>query len=105
MSNFLSPSEISNLRTMQKKSREKRVSDKIKTILLANSGYSYEHIAEVLLLDDATIHRWYMRYEAEGIDGLLADNYLGGIGYLSVKQMITLSEHLINHVYLTAKGK
>lgn len=103
MSNFLSPNEIATLRTMHKKSRDKRVSDKIKAILLVNSGYSYERIAEVLLLDDATIRRWYIRYEEHGIDGLLADFYLGGTGYLTEKLKMTLAEHLENNVYLTAK--
>jgi len=88
---------------MHKKSREKRVCDKIKAILLLNSGYTYEHIGEVLLLDDSTIRRWHTLFEEEGINSLLSDNYIGGASKLTEKQQQKLIQHLENNVYLTAK--
>lgn len=103
MSHFLSPTEVSSLRSMHKKSHEKRVCDKLKAILMLNSGYSYEMIAEVLLLDDSTIRRWHARYEEGGIEGLLADLYLGSGSYLTEKQKNALIDHLENNVYLTSK--
>ena len=103
MSHFLSSTEVAYLRTMHKKSDRKRVIDKIKAILMLNSGYSYELIAEVLLIDDSTIRRWYTRYKEDGIEGLLADFYLGGGSYLTEKQQKALIEQLESHVYLTAK--
>ena len=60
MSTFLSATQINDLRIQHRKSREKRICDKIKAILLLDKGYSYEQIAEVLLIDDSTIHRWYI---------------------------------------------
>lgn len=59
MSSFLSTDQIIALRTMHKKSREKRVCDKIKAILMLNDGHSAEFIAKILILDDGTIRRWY----------------------------------------------
>lgn len=103
MSHFLSPAEIITLRTMHKRSDKKRVIDKIKAILMLNSGYNYETIAEVLLLDDSTIRRWYSLYEEKGIKGLLADNFTGGLSYLTQIQQEALIKHLDSTVYLTAK--
>ncbi|MEN9945617.1 MAG: hypothetical protein RLZZ293_3 [Pseudomonadota bacterium] len=48
----LTKEEIESLRTQHKKSRDKRVCDRIKAVLLINDGYSYEKIANILLLDD-----------------------------------------------------
>lgn len=103
MNNFLSSGEVDVLKKMHKKSREKRTSDRIKAILMLNSGYSYEHIAEVLLIDDSTIRRWHLRYEEGGIEHVLADYYIGGTGKLTEKQLKTLTEHLEDNVYMTAK--
>jgi len=103
MSSFLSTDQIIALRTMHKKSREKRVCDKIKAILLLNSGYTYEHIGEILLLDDSTIRRWHTLFEEEGINSLLSDNYIGGASKLTDRQQQKLVGHLENNVYLTAK--
>jgi transposase len=103
MSGFLSTEQITALRIIHRKSREQRVCDKIKAILLLNSGYSYEQIAEVLLLDDATIRRWHRLFQEKGINSLLADNYTGGVGKLTEKQRQKLVRHLENNVYLTAK--
>jgi len=103
MNSFLSPGEIITLRTMHRKSREKRICDKIKAILSLNSGYTYEQIAEILLLDDSTIRRWFVRFEEDGIDGLLADNYVGGASNLTDGQQKALFGHLENNVYLAAK--
>ena len=103
MSNFLSSSQIASLRTLHKKTRDKRSCDKIKVILLLNSGYSYEHIGEVLLLDDETIRRWYFKYEDDGVDGLLSYYYTGGTSKLSDLQQQELIVHLDRTVYLTAK--
>jgi len=103
MSNFLSSGEVDALRKLHKKSKDKRTSDKIKAILLLNSGYSYDHISEVLLLDDSTIRRWHLRFEEGGMEKVLADYYIGGTGKLTGKQIRALSNHLENNVYLTAK--
>jgi transposase len=103
MATFLSAAQVYDLRIRHKKSREKRVCDKIKAILMLDDGYPYEVIAKVLLLDDSTIRRWHERFQEDGIDGLLADYYLGGGSYLTEKQKDALVAHLESNVYLTAK--
>ncbi len=103
MSGFLSSEQIAALRIIHRKSREKRICYKVNAIILLNSGYSYEHIAEVLLLDDATIRRWHKLFQEKGIDSLLADNFAGGVSKLTEKQRQKLVQHLENNVYLNAK--
>lgn len=103
MATFLSPDQVDDLRWRHRKSREKRICDKIKAILLLDKDYSYEQIADVLLIDDSTIRRWYAKFEEGGIEGLLADFYMGGGSYLTEQQKQTLIEQLESNVYLTAK--
>ncbi|MCP4161449.1 MAG: helix-turn-helix domain-containing protein [Deltaproteobacteria bacterium] len=45
-------------------------SDRIKFILLLNKGSSYEKIADILLVDDTTVRRWYKIISANGIKTL-----------------------------------
>jgi transposase len=103
MSVFLSTEQIAGLRALHRKSREKLVCDKIKALLLLNSGYSYEQIAEFLLLDDSTIRRWHAVFEDKGINSLLSDNFTGSTSKLNEKQLQKLVRHPEHNVYLTAK--
>ncbi len=52
--------------------------DSIKSILLLNKEFSYEEIAEILLVDDTTERRWYKIFSADGIKTLLKDYDSGG---------------------------
>jgi len=102
MSAFLSPAQVLKLRQLHRKTHPKK-KDRIKAILMLNNGYTYEEIAEVLILDDSTIRRWHNRYNSKGILTLLEDNYIGGTSNLSEIQKQELIEHLENTMYLTAK--
>ncbi len=73
MATLLSAAQVYDLHIRHKKSRDKRVCDKIKAILMLNDGHPYELIVRVLLADDSTIRRWRERYQEDGIEGLLAD--------------------------------
>ena len=102
MSGFLHPEEIQALKRMHKVS-DRRKADKIKAILMLNTGYSPEEIAQILLLDDSSIRRWYSIYKSKGIDVLLTYQYVGNAGKLTAKQITALNNHLENTIYLTAK--
>jgi len=103
MSGFLTREQILGLRALHKQSREQRVCDKIKGLLMLNDGYSYQQIAEILLMDDATIRRWHAIFKDKGINSLLSDHYTGGTCKLTEGQQQKLVCHLENNVYLTAK--
>jgi transposase len=102
MTNFLTNAEILDLKTKHK-SCDRKHADRIKAILMLDKGYSYEFIAEVLLMDGTTIRRWESTYHDSGVKGLLSDNYTGGLSYLTEKQFEWLLSHLEVNVYLTAK--
>jgi len=102
MNDFLKPTEIVALKLLHKKA-DKKQRDKIKGILLLNRGYAYTEIAEILLIDQTTVWRWYESYASEGIDGLMKDNYTGGTSKLTERQQTKLIEHLESNMYLTAK--
>ncbi|GJQ51059.1 MAG: helix-turn-helix domain-containing protein [Planctomycetia bacterium] len=57
-------------------------------ILLLDSGWSYEEVAEALLLDDQTIRNYEKLYKDKGSDGLLSDNYVGCVPKLTCEQKV-----------------
>jgi len=83
--------------------RDKHFADRIKTILLLDSGWSYEKIAGALFLDDSTIRRYEKNYMSGNIEGLLTDNYKGGFSLLTSIQEEALKKHLSENIYLSCK--
>lgn len=100
---FLKPEQRIGLLVAHRKQNDKGIADRIKTILLLDKGLSYESIAEVLLLDDSTLRRYYDIYVEKGIEGLFQYNYTGGLSYLSDVELIELDEHLQATTYQRAK--
>jgi transposase len=103
MSGFLSPEQIVAYKKMHKKVQYLREGDRIKAILMLNKGLSYKEVAELLLIDDGTVRRWYRIFELEGIKTLLKDKYIGGTSKLSSAEQLELTTHLESRIYLSAK--
>jgi len=100
----LTPSEQMILKEAHRAAQEKRHADKIKTILLLNKGWSYEEIAENLLLDDSTPRRYFKIWERKGLDGLVESHYEGRSPNLSEEQCAELKTHLGQIIYPNAKS-
>lgn len=83
--------------------KEKRIADRIKTILNLNDGYSFNEISKFLLLDDDTLRNYFDIYIREGVDGLMHLKYVSGLSYLSSKEIEKLDLHLQKEMYPTAK--
>ena len=47
-------------------------------LLLDYKGYSYQQIADILMVDEETISRWMARYRDTGLDGLKIHPRWGG---------------------------
>lgn len=103
MKNFLSEKEVQILKEHHRSCKDKRSADRIKTILYLNLGFSYEEIAELLMLDDSTVREFYNKYKEGGIDKLLEYKWKGGKSRLSYEQMKALDEHLQEHTYTRSK--
>lgn len=95
----LTPEEVNYLKRLHKSQKDRSKADRIKIILLLDSGYSQKEVAGILLLDEDTIGKWKMRF-LEGpsrLDsGWLSDNYVGYVGKLSYQQISRLRKYLVN---------
>ena len=103
MKHFLSVNERNVLLSEHRHEHNKRMADRLKTILWLDAGWSYEAIAEALFLNDSTIRRYEKNYLKGGIECLLTDNYTGGFGFLTEAQEALLKEHLMDTTYLSCK--
>jgi len=74
--------------------RNARYSDRIKCILLLDSGKSAESIAEYLFLSRNSITNYQKRYQEGGIEDLVSDDYQGKEFRLSETQRRELAQHL-----------
>ena len=91
------------LKRAHKQERYRRCADKIKAVLLIDSGLSYEKVAEYLLLDDQTIRNYIDQYNRNGIEGLLNENYIGCVAKLTAVQEEQLKAHLRQKTYIASK--
>src|SRR3989344_973160 len=103
MKDFLPKEKINALKKAHKAAKSKRESDRIKTILLLNQGYSYEETARILLLDDSTVRTYYQEYQQGGLDKLIEDYYVGKQSTLTSRQEHFLKLHLRVRTYLTTQ--
>ena len=104
MSDFLNPYQVIAYKQMHSLYRHnQKKSDRIKALLLLNKGFSYEETAEILLVDDTTVRRWHKTFTTKGIKTLLKDNHSGGTSKLNRDELLELSSHLEQKIYLTAK--
>lgn len=62
MKEFLTSETRQELRKRHRTERDRRIADRIKAVLLADKGWSFKHIAEVLLLDEDTISQHVQSY-------------------------------------------
>jgi transposase len=100
MKQFLTESEKQTLKAKHKKERDKRVCDRIKAVLLHDKGWTYEQIAEALLLNDETvrlhIHDYLSSRKLKPENG-------GSSEKLTEVQRQQLLSHLEKHTYLYVK--
>lgn len=103
MKNFLSDNQRIEFRMHHRREFERRHADRIKAILLLDSGWSYERISEALLLDDSTIRSYESRFFSGGLQELLDDGYVGKSSKLTVEQEAELVKYLTEHLFHTTK--
>jgi len=104
MPEFLTDEQVMVLRTAHKTTREKRLADRIKAILMLHHGFTYEQIAQALLLDEVTLRRYVKQFQQKGIDGLLEFHYIGGQSALTPVQEQQLTRFLDINIQRTAKS-
>jgi len=103
MGKFLRNEDENLLKNIHRKTKEKKLADRIKCILALDSGFTYKEIKEMLLLDEATINNYRKIYQEGGIDKLLNVNYNGYSGKLTQKQEEQLRDYLKKNLMKSAK--
>lgn len=58
MQGFLTKEQIGILREAHYSCRLRKSADRIKAVMLLNDGFTYEKVAQILMLDDGTIRRY-----------------------------------------------
>lgn len=102
MSEFLSVKQVAEFKILHKTASLVN-RDRIKAILMLNSGYTQNEVAEVLIIDETTVWRWFDLFRKTDINELLKDNYSGGISKLEKNHITALDSHLSDNIYLSAK--
>lgn len=97
---FLSKKEKEELQARHRLERDRKVCDRIKAILLYDKGWSYEQIAEALLISDRTIRTHISEYDSSKELHLKGE---GSSEKLSEEQAKGLANHLEEHTYLYVK--
>ena len=100
----LSASEIASLRIKHKAAKKKRDADRIKAIVLLATDWTVMQVAEILFMDDDTIRRYCARYDKDGPNGLLKDNYKAKKAKLSKNEQEDLSKHIDAELYMTVQS-
>jgi transposase len=97
MRNFLNILEREKLISQHRKEKDRRTGDRIKAILMSDSGWTFKDIAKALLLDQETISRHVKEYIEEQ---KLSIKTGGSESKLSIEQATELVKHLENVTYL-----
>lgn len=100
---MLTDDQVRDLKLTHKQTREKRLADRIKAVLMLHFGFTYEQIKQALLLDEVTVRRYVKRFKEKGIAGLLECRYSGGQTRLSLMQEKELKIFLRDNTKRTAK--
>ncbi len=100
---LLTEAQITELKLAHKQTRDKRLADRIKAVLYVHYGLSYTEIAKLLLFDESTTGRYYKKYQAKGLSGLLEYHYIGGTSRLTTTQKQEIKQYFTDHTPQTAK--
>lgn len=85
------------LRARHRKERDRRAADRIKAVILRDQGYSYEEIAEALLVTDEAVRSHVADFLRE--EKLMPENG-GSDPQLNKEDTAKLLSHLESHTYL-----
>ena len=97
MKEFLNPEQQTFLRVQHRSEKNRRTADRIKAVLLCDKGWTYQQIAEALLLDEETISKHVSEYIKKA---KLSIQTGGSLSKLDLAQTEQLIVHLTNTTYL-----
>ena len=105
MENFqLTIAQVSTLKALHRKQRDRRLADRVKAIVLLGSGWSVVEVAEALLIDEVTVRNWLSKYRQGGETALLSFHYQGKESLLSIEQQQELVNYLDENIFLDSNA-
>ena len=66
----LTDEEIKFLKAFHKKVKDRKIADKVKCVVALAQGFSFEDIANILLIDERTARRYFDTYKKDKIMGV-----------------------------------
>jgi transposase len=100
----LSQKERARIKKLHRSCKQRKHADKLKAILMLDTGFSCVEVGKILLLDDDTIRTYRNTYLNQGAESLLSDNNNGTTAFLRTQQLESLEKHLTDNVYVDSKG-
>jgi transposase len=98
----LTSREREELRTLQRKNRDKKIYIRVTVLLMLDSGFSREQIASALGIDLSTISRYKDKFrQSKDLEAYLSDNYLAYSGKLTKQEEAILAKELEDNFYRT----
>ena len=103
MEPFLTEEQREELLSELRLERNRKFADRIRVILLLDSGESAADISRFLFLNEGTVRNYEKRYKEGGLEKLVNDYYIGRSAYLSPEEQSKLTLELESKVYPTTK--
>ena len=100
----LTKKQVSRLKSLHKKQKDRRMAYRVNAIILLGTGWSLTEVSEALLLDTETLRKYVQKYQEGKIEELLALHYKGRECRLTDEEKLELKSHLANHTYEDVKS-
>ena len=104
MKPFLTEEQRKELLSELRLEKNRKFADRIRVILLLNSGESATDISRFLFLNEGTVRNYEKRYKEGGLEKLINDYYIGRSAYLSPEEQQKLILELDSKIYPTTKA-
>lgn len=91
------------LRFMQKTNKDKKVFIKVTVLLMLDSGFSPEMVAQSLGIDDSTLFRYQKAWLESDLATYISTNYVPYSGKLTDEQEVLLKIELRRNLYITSQ--
>jgi transposase len=91
------------LRQQIRKTKDRKIADRLRVVLYKAEGYSHKDIAGLLQIGINQVTKILQRYLAGGLEALLKDNYPGSQPKLTPEQQHLLTWELKTQIYNTAE--
>jgi transposase len=99
----LDKKELEAIRKRIRRTKNRKVADRLRVILLKAEGYKNHVIAHILQMNINSVGNHIKRYLRGGLDALCTTKYQGRQPRLTVEQQESLKIRLKTHIYNTAE--